>query len=414
MKRSILSLLAAGLLAAASPARATDLTVWDFKSGDPVNARYYASAKAAFEKAHPGDTVNFVNQPHDQYYTLLGAALTASGGPDVVMLHGGAQAKSRTGFLLKLDDKIADIKPNMTGWAEFTGADGGIYGVPLTIQGFVVYYNKKLYADAGLDPQKPPQTWAELTKTCATLEAKLKMSCFSLGNKEGFGMEFWFTAIAASAWTEQDMADFAAGKLAWSSPQVRLTLQTWVDANAAGWFPKGANSTTKFMDEYEGFMRGEAPNTIGLISDVAHWKQFDDFLGAENDGVFILPAPGKEKPKMAIGAGIGYAVNKTSPNKALAIDLVRTMASPEALQVFFADAGAITASTKMDLSGVKSPSGKEVFGWLTTATAPTAHILMSAQELEELHRVSQELLNGTMTVDAAVARLDKVKADAPH
>ena len=32
------------------------------------------------------------------------------------------------------------------------------------------------------------------------------------------------------------------------------------------------------MDEYEGFMRGESANTIGLISDVAHWKSFDEML----------------------------------------------------------------------------------------------------------------------------------------
>jgi ABC-type glycerol-3-phosphate transport system substrate-binding protein len=412
MKRSILSCVAATMIAVAGPALATELTVWDFKSGDPVTQSYYAAAKDTFEKAHPGVTVTFVMQPHDQYYTLLGAALSASGGPDLVMVHGGAQAVSRVGYFLRLDDKIADIKPDMTGWSEFTGPDGGIYGVPLTEQGFVVYYNKKLYAQAGLDPARPPQTWEELTKTCAALQSKLQMACFALGNKEGFGMEFWFSVEAASSWSAQDMRDFAAGKLAWSSPKVKAILQSWVDANAAGWFPKGANSTNKFMDEYEGFMRGEEPNTIGLISDVAHWKQFDEFLGAENDGVFLMPAPGGEKPKMPLAAGIGYAVVKTSPNAALAVDLARTLGSADTLKLFFADAGAITSSTKLDLSSLKSPAGKTVISWLTSAAAPQAHILMSAKELEELHRSSQELLNGTLTVDQAVARLDAVAKEA--
>jgi len=107
------------------------------------------------------------------------------------------------------------------------------------------------------------------------------------------------------------VAGFAAGKLKWSSPPVKAVLQSWVDANAAGWFPKGANSTAKFMDEYESFMRGEAANTIGLISDVAHWKQFDDFLGADNDGVFRMPSPTvaadkKEgDPMLPVSGGIG-------------------------------------------------------------------------------------------------------------
>ena len=155
-------------------------------------------------------------------------------------------------------------------------------------------------------------------------------------------------------WTAQDQADFAAGKLAWTSPQVVAVLQSWVDANAAGWFPKGANSTAKFMDEYEGFMRGETANTIGLISDVAHWKQFDEMLGAENVGAFMMPAPGGAAAKIPASGGIGYAVNKKSANVDLAVEFAKTLAAPEVLQVFFEDAGAVTANTKMDTSSVTS------------------------------------------------------------
>lgn len=221
-------------------------------------------------------------------------------------------------------------------------------------------------------------------------------------------MEFWFSSIAASLWTPQDQADFAAGKLAWTSPQVVAVLQAWVDANKAGWFPKGANSTAKFMDEYEGFMRGETANTIGLISDVAHWKQFDDMLGAENVGVFLLPAPGGTAAKLPAAGGIGYAVNKKSPNIDLAVEFSKVLASPEVLQVFFHDAGAVTANTKMDTSAVTSPDAKVIFGWLASGTVPMAHANASAAQLEELHRQSQSLLNGDTTVAEAAAAMDKV------
>ncbi len=43
-----------------------------------------------FEAAHPGDTINYVMQPNDQYYTLLGTALSSDGGPDLFLLNGGA------------------------------------------------------------------------------------------------------------------------------------------------------------------------------------------------------------------------------------------------------------------------------------------------------------------------------------
>lgn len=400
----------AGLIAA--PSFAQELTVWDWKSGDPAAAPYYAKAKEIFEAAHPGVTVSFVMQPNDQYYTLLGTALSSAGGPDLFLLNGGAQARARFENALPLDDKIGGFKADLAGLAEFSDASGMAYAIPLTIQGFPVYYNKKLYADAGLDPAAAPKTWDELGTVCAAIIAKGEVPCIALGNKEGFGMEFWFSAIAASLWTPAEQAEFAAGKLAYSSAPVKAVLQSWVDANAAGWFPKGANSTAKFMDEYESFMRGEAANTIGLISDVAHWKSFEEFLGAEDLGEFMLPAPGGTAAKLPAAGGIGYAVNAKSANADLAVALAETLAAPEALQVFFEGAGAVTSNTKMDMSAVQSPGAKVIFGWLATDAAPMAHANATAQELEELHRQSQLLLNGETTVDAAAAQLDAVAATA--
>jgi raffinose/stachyose/melibiose transport system substrate-binding protein len=157
---------ATAALLAASPALAQELTVWDWKSGDPATASYFDKAKTDFEAAHPGVTIKYVMQPNDQYYTLLGTALSSNAGPDLFLMNGGAQAKARTDALVKLDDKVGDIKSDMVGWPEFTGKDGGLYAIPLSIQGFVVYYNKKVYKDAGLDPEKPPTTWPELTTVC--------------------------------------------------------------------------------------------------------------------------------------------------------------------------------------------------------------------------------------------------------
>ena len=60
----------------------------------------------------------------------------------------------------------------MVGKSAFTGPDGELYFIPHDPQGHVVYYNKKLYKDAGLDPDKPPTTWAEVTKICDAIKAK--------------------------------------------------------------------------------------------------------------------------------------------------------------------------------------------------------------------------------------------------
>jgi raffinose/stachyose/melibiose transport system substrate-binding protein len=403
---------------AAGTALAQELTVWDWKSGDPATATYYEKVKADFEATHPGVTVKYVMQPHDQYYTLLGTALSSSGGPDLILLHGGAQAKERTPAMVRLDDKVADIKADVKGWEEFSGKDGGVYAIPLSIQGFAVYYNKSLYKDAGLDPENPPKSWDELKKVCDAIKTKGDVPCFTLGNKEGFGAEFFFSSIAANSLTDAEQADWTAGQLKWSSPQIKAILQAWVDSQAAGWYAEGSNSTAKFMDEYEAFMRGEGANTIGLISDVAHWKQFDEFLGADNVGVFKHPSPSVaadkqgQELKFPLSGGIGYAVNAKSTNADLGVELAKAFAAPAAMQVFFQDAGAIAANAQVDTSALQSPSAKTIIGWMATSAAPMAHANMTTAEIEEWHRQSQSLLNGDTTVDAAAARLDEVQAQA--
>ena len=70
-----------------------------------------------FEAAHPGDTISYVMQPNDQYYTLLGTALASDGGPDLFLLNGGAQARARFENAVKLDDKMGDLKADLAGSA---------------------------------------------------------------------------------------------------------------------------------------------------------------------------------------------------------------------------------------------------------------------------------------------------------
>jgi sn-glycerol 3-phosphate transport system substrate-binding protein len=63
--------------------------------------------------------------------------------------------------------------PGMVGeswdWAQYVipitnyySTDGKLWSMPFNSSTTMLYYNKDLYAKAGLDPNKPPKTWAEL------------------------------------------------------------------------------------------------------------------------------------------------------------------------------------------------------------------------------------------------------------
>lgn len=408
--RTTLLTSAALVFAAGSPAFAQTITVWDWKSGDPVATSYFQQAKTEFEAAHPGVTINYVMQPNDQYYTILGTALASGAGPDVFLLNGGAQARARFEALTD----VTALGENLVGTEEFADEDGTLYALPITMQGFIVYYNKQRYAEAGLDPENPPQTWEELVAACEAITETGNVPCFSMGNREGFGGEFFLSSVAASSLTQEQHEAFANGELKWSSPEIMEILQAWVDTQDMGWYRQGANSTAKFMDEYEQFMRGDAANTIGLLSDVAHWKQFDDFLGAENVGVFRHPAPtlADGNVKIPVAGGIGYGVNNAGANVELATAFVEHLASAGPIQTFVNDAGVVPANTTVDTSSLSSPSVVAILEWLEPYGAPMAHSNTTADELSEWHRQSQLLLNGDVTVEEAAARMDEVQAQA--
>ncbi len=398
-KPFLLAATAIGLVGAA--AQAQELTVWDWKSGDPVTADYYDSAKAAFEAANPGATVKFVVQPHDQYYTLLGTALSSGKGPDVILLHGGAQAQTRADALLPLT-AMAD---GFSGAEGFT-ANGEVIALPLTIQGFAVYYNRALYEAAGLDPNKAPSNFAELSTACEAIAAKGEVPCFALGNSQGFGGEFFISQIATSTFDDADYTAWAAGELAWTDPKVRAIADQWAAAAEAGWFYEGANSIAKFMDEYEMFMRGDAAHTVGLLSDVAHWKQFEEFHGEGGVGVFAYPNSDAELARLPFAGGIGWAASNQSAHPELALSLVEILADAERQAIFAVDTGALPANLAVDTSGLSSPALAEALALMAAAPGGMPHSILAPSVLEEWKRQSQLLLNGETDVDAAIEAME--------
>ena len=167
-KLKLMAAVAAVLVA--SPALAQEITVWDVNVR-PAIPTYYDAAKAAFEKAHPGATLTFVAQPDAEYYTLLGTALASKTGPDVIWANGGAQAKNLIGGLIPLDDKLPDLISQ-------GGRKVGLHRRrrqallhPDDAAGPRRLLQQGLYKDVGLDPNKPPTTWAEVTKMCDAFKA---------------------------------------------------------------------------------------------------------------------------------------------------------------------------------------------------------------------------------------------------
>jgi multiple sugar transport system substrate-binding protein len=379
------------------------LVVWDWKSGDAAAKSYVEKAKADFAKKHSGVTVEFVAQPFEQYYNLLGSAIQAGKGPDVVLFNGGGQIRDRADALLPLDEYVGEDKQRLAGWDAFT-KDGKTYGAPVTLQGHPVYYNKDLYKKAGLDPERPGATWDEFVANCETVSKATKTKCFALGNKEGFGIEFFVSGLGSGILSAQEYDDWIAGKRNWTSPGVKRIFSLWKEANDKGLNNDGPNSTAMFNDAFALFQSGKSSHVIGLMSDIGHWKDFAEFLDAGNVGVMKAPVvTAGTTPSLAYDGGIGYGVTKWTKDPKVAADLVRSLTSTDALKAFYADAGAIASDTTIDVSSA-GPAVSTIVSELK-AGKPALHVALSSKTLELMRRLSQQLLSGSITVDKAVEQL---------
>ncbi|KJC65075.1 carbohydrate ABC transporter substrate-binding protein, CUT1 family [Agreia bicolorata] len=140
-----------------------------------------AAAKSQYEKAHPGVTIELVpiqGESADYYTKLALMNQSAATAPDVQYEDTfKIQSDAAAGYLLPLDDKLA-------GWADYSqfaagaksaglGADGKTYGVSLGTDTRALWYNKDLFAKAGITVPWEPKTWADVLKAASTIKAKL-------------------------------------------------------------------------------------------------------------------------------------------------------------------------------------------------------------------------------------------------
>jgi multiple sugar transport system substrate-binding protein len=379
------------------------LVVWDWKSGDASAASYIEKAKADFAGKHRGVPVEFVAQPFEQYYTLLGAAIQAGKGPDVMLFNGGGQIRDRVDALLPLDEFVGEDKRRLAGWEAFT-KDGKTYAAPVTLQGHPIYYNKSLYRKAGLDPERPATTWNEFVANCAAITKATGAKCFAQGNKEGIGIQFFLSGFGSGILSPQEYDDWIAGKRNWTSPDVKRIFSLWKEVNDQGLNNDGANSTAMFNDAFAVFQSAKASHVVGLMSDIGHWKDFAEFLDAGNVGVMKSPlVTAGATPSLPYDGGIGYAVARWTKDPKIAADLVRSLTSTGALKSFYADAGAIASDSTIDVTNAGPAVTTIVSG--IDGGKPALHVALSSKTVDLMGRLSQQLLSGSVTVDKAMQQL---------
>ncbi len=138
-------------------------------------------AKTEYEDANPGTTVELVpiEAEQDQYFTKLalmnGSADTA---PDVIYEDTfQIRSDAAAGYLAPIDEYVDAWDE----WDQFLdtakqaglGDDGKTYGVSMGTDTRGIYYNKDLFAQAGLPTDWQPESWDDVLAAARTIKEKL-------------------------------------------------------------------------------------------------------------------------------------------------------------------------------------------------------------------------------------------------
>ena len=124
-----------------------------------------------FERQNPGIHVRFQQLSWDYGLDKIITAIAAGNAPDVCELGTDWVPQfSSSGVLKDLTEPLTPVKDQFLLWESVT-YQGRLYGVPWLAGTRILFYNRDLFARAGLDPDRPPATWEELSKAVKAVHA---------------------------------------------------------------------------------------------------------------------------------------------------------------------------------------------------------------------------------------------------
>ena len=216
--------------------------------------------------------------------------------------------------------------------------DNKTWGVPFQRSTVVLYWNKQLFKEAGLDPNKPPQTWAETISMGQKLTKK-----DASGNVTQWGIQFpssGFPYWLFQGFSTQNggiLANAAGNAVKYDDPKVVEALQYWVDLSRKyGIHPPGVvewgTTPRDFLERKVAMIW----TTTGNLTNIRSNAKFDF-------GVAMLPAG--ERRGSPTGGGNFFIFKKaTAAEQEGAYKFAQWLTQPERAAQWSIDTGYVAVS----------------------------------------------------------------------
>jgi multiple sugar transport system substrate-binding protein len=294
------------------------LTFWNNWEG--VNGEVVTELVERFNESHPGIVVENVFQPYAETMTLYQTSIVSGTTPDLAAadLIWIPQLVASDGVepldAYMADDADFDIDNFYPMLAEYDVIEGSRYAVPMSTNNMQLIWNKDLFEKAGLDPEVPPTTWAEMqdmAEQCADPDnGVVGFEFFTQPTGEGITWQF-------QVWL------WAAGGEFLNADNTQAAFNT----------PEGLEALTYVSDMLAG--EGSEPGPWGLFGEQKACMQLDGswLFGYRKDapfdwGIAAVPAPENGTTASNVG-GEHIFMFKNTEYKAECWEFIKYMTSTE-------------------------------------------------------------------------------------
>ena len=356
MRKWLSSVVAVGLamlVPDAAQAQQRVLKVMGYQSTFVQFREGWAYTLREFERRNPGVKIEEIATAFDQTLNQITVSVLGGNAPDVVMINAIWMAQlDSIGALETLEPYVPaeELRLFPRRVLDDLSVEGSVRGLALNAGPIMMIYNRDLMRDAGLDPDKPPQNWAEFATAVKRICA---LPARDGGKIYGVALRTERQPIAAQ-WTIPiifaqggEVAD-GAGQITLNTPAAIAAFDWYRETVRGECSPEAAtvaDTRNLFAQGRAGFVF-EGPWIAGLV-DVLSNKRLK--LGKDaNIWAAQMPADASGRRRQIANHGV-LAMTKQAKDKQLAAQFIRfAVGDRDVVEYAFSTAGVISTS-RLDL-----------------------------------------------------------------
>lgn len=260
--------------------------------------------------AQGGDTVEMTEVPFAELVQKYATAIAGGQAPDALsldLIYNPAFAAA--GQLEDLSDwakALPYFNALSPSHVKLGTYDGKVYGMPLSVETSIFAWNKDLYKQAGLDPEKAPATWEEITDNAEKIRALGgdTYGFYFSGGGCGGCMIFTYTPLVWGAGADILSEDGKTATL--DTPQMRKAVEIYRNLVAKDTVPAGSASDNgvNFLTFTNGKIGQQSLGAFAIGTLVTQYPNI-------NFGVTLIPSVDGKTSSFA--GGDNFVVTKGTP-----------------------------------------------------------------------------------------------------